>query len=380
MLKLTGDPLIMGTVLAIAAVPRAVFMLLGGVITDRYSPRQVMLVSNGVRMVLVAALALTTWNGTITIWLIYGIAFLFGLADAFMFPAASAFPPRLLPPERLAAGNSLFQGTAQLTLVMGPLLAGSLIAGLGGQGEGGIEDATGLAVVFAIDALTFVLPLLILSVIRDRFPPAAKETQRIWASLVDGLRHTWNDLPLRTVVLLLAGLGLFFRGPFMVGIPAFADAFLEEGAAAFGIILSALGVGSIIGTLVAGMTTHLPPRYLGPILLVDFCVFGLIMVFMTQVPETSLIAAVVLVSAVLDGYIIIVLMTWLQQRVPAEKMGRVMSVIMVGSQGTFPVSAAVAGALAGWSVDGMLMGAGAIMVGVTALGLTARTVRRTGYD
>lgn len=379
MLKLTGDPLIMGTVLAVAAVPRVVFMLLGGVITDRYSPRQVMLVSNGVRMALMVVLAISTWNGTVTIWLVYGVAFLFGVADAFMFPAASAFPPRLLPPERLAAGNSLFQGTAQLTLVMGPLLAGALIAGLGGQGAGGIEDATGLAVVFAIDALSFVVPLVILTVIRDRFPPAVGETQKIWASLTDGLRHTWNDLPLRTVVLLLAGLGLFFRGPFMVGIPAFADAVLPEGAAAFGIILSALGVGSIIGTFVAGVTTHVSPRYLGPILLVDFCVFGLIMVFMTQVPQTALIAAVVLVSAVLDGYVIIVLMTWIQQRVPAGKMGRVMSVIMVGSQGTFPVSAAAAGALAGWSVDGMLIGAGAIMVVITVLGLTSRTVRRTGY-
>ena len=52
--------------------------------------------------------------------LVYAVAVLFGLADAFMFPAASAFPPRLLPPEQLAAGNSLFQGTAQTTLVLGP--------------------------------------------------------------------------------------------------------------------------------------------------------------------------------------------------------------------------------------------------------------------
>jgi len=76
----------------------------------------------------------------------------------------------------------------------------------------------------------------------------------MWTSLVEGLRHAWNDLPLRTVALLLAGLGLIFRGPFMVGVPAFANAHLAEGAAAFGIIISALGVGSIIGALIAGMT------------------------------------------------------------------------------------------------------------------------------
>ncbi len=381
MLKLTGDPLAMGAVLAVAAVPRIVFMLIGGTFADRYSPRRVMLVSNWVRMGLMLVLALTTWQGTVSMALIYGIGFLFGLADAFMFPASSAYPPRLLPPEQLAAGNSLFQGTAQTTLVLGPLLAGWLIVafGDGGDGAGGIEDATGLAMVFAIDTLTFAVPIGVLTVIRDRFPPPVVETAPMWTSLVEGLRHAWNDLPLRTVALLLAGLGLVFRGPFMVGIPAFANAFLPEGAAAFGIIMSALGVGSIIGTLVAGMTAHPAPQRLGMLLLADFGAFGLIMVFMTQVPVTVLIAAAVLVSAVLDGYIIVVLTTWMQRRVPAERLGRVMSVVGVAIQGTFPLSAAAAGLLAGWSISGMLLGAGALMVGVTLTGFASKTVRRLGY-
>ena len=263
--------------------------------------------------------------------------------------------------------------------MLGPLLAGSLIAGLGDGGDG-IQDATGLALVFAIDTCTFILPAIVLAMIRDRFPPAAgAAVEKIWTSLLAGVRHTWNDLPLRTITLLLAGLGLFFRGPFMVGVPAFADAFLPEGAAAFGVIISALGVGSIIGTLVAGMTPHPSPRHLGPVLLVDFCVFGLILMFMTRVPDTTAVAAFVLIGAILDGYVIVVLMTWMQQRIPAEKMGRVMSVVMVASQGTFPISAAAAGALAGWSLTSMLLGAGAVMVAITLAGLASRSVRRTGY-
>ena len=127
-LKLTGDALVMGTVIAIAAVPRAVFMLVGGAVTDRYSPRVVMLISNCVRMCLVGALSIWTYTELIDVWTIYAIAFAFGLADAFMFPAMSAYPPRLLPKEQLAAGNSLAQGMGQLTLVVGPLVAGGLIA------------------------------------------------------------------------------------------------------------------------------------------------------------------------------------------------------------------------------------------------------------
>ena len=132
-LKLTGDPLAMGVVIAIAAVPRAVFMLFGGAFSDRWSPRLVMLVSNFLRFVLISTLALLTLFEVVTYGMVIGIAFCFGLADAFLFPAASAMPPRLLEPEQLAAGNSLLQGMMQLTLVAGPMVGGVLLALLGDE-------------------------------------------------------------------------------------------------------------------------------------------------------------------------------------------------------------------------------------------------------
>ncbi len=365
-------------------------MLLGGAVVDRSSPRMVMLLSNLVRMGLVLILAITTWQEIITISMVFGLAFFFGLADAFMFPAASAFPPRLLPPERLAAGNSLFQGTAQITLILGPLLAGGLIVAFadsnfadssvaGMDRAEGVEDAMGLAMVFGLDTLTFVVPLLILLLIRDRYPPDVQVTEPVWTSLLEGLRYSFSDIPLRTFVLMVAGLSLFFRGPFTVGIPAFADAVLAEGAAGFGIIMSALGVGAIIGTVLAGVTRHPPPARLGLLLLLDFFAFGVVLIFMTLVPRTYPIAGVVLASGVIDGYIIVLLITWIQQRVPKEKMGRVMSVIMMASQGLFPISAAAAGALAGWNLSGMLLGAGWLMIGITLLGVMVPEIRRMGH-
>ncbi|MEJ2089349.1 MAG: MFS transporter, partial [Gammaproteobacteria bacterium] len=368
-----------GTVVAVMAVPRAVFMLVGGAVTDAYSPRVVLLASNCVRMGLVLCLAVFTWDETITVWMIYAIAVVFGLADAFMFPASSAFPPRLLPPERLAAGNGLSQGTAQLTLVLGPLLAGVLIAGFGTEREPGIEDSAGLALVFALDSLTFLLPIGILFLIRDRFPPAARAPENMWQSLLEGLRYAWQDVPIRTFTLLLGGFGLFFRGPFAVGIPAFADAFLPEGARAFGIIISALGVGAIIGTVLAGTTRHPAPSRFGLLILADFLGFGVIFLLMTQHPDTWFIASTVLAASVLDGYLTVLMVTWFQQRVPAEKLGRVMSVIMTASQGLFPISAAVAGVLAEWNLTLMLLGAGCVMVSVTLSCLFSQTVRRMGH-
>ncbi len=377
-LKLTGDPLVMGTVIAVAAVPRAAFMLVGGAVTDKYSPRIVMIVSNIVRMLLIALLAALTFNQHIEIWMIFAIGFFFGLADAFMFPAAGAFPPRLLKSEQLAAGNGLIQGTAQLTLVIGPMIAGLLIAWLG-VNKSGIADVDGLALVFALDALSFIVPIAALSAIRERFPPVLTVANKIWESLVEGLRYSWNDVPLRTFALLLGVLTLVFRGPFVVGIPAFADAHLADGVVGFGVIMAALGVGAIFGTLIAGTTRHPEPHRLGTILLIDFLIFGAIMITMTYTNELWLIAAMVLVGGIVDGYVIILLITWIQKRVPSEKLGRVMSVIMLFGQGLFPVSSAIAGVVAGWDLLFMFLAAGLIMMACTLLGLAIRPVRRMGH-
>jgi MFS family permease len=381
-LKLTGDPLAMGMVIAIAAIPRAFFMLFGGALSDRWSPRLVMLASNLLRFLLVGTLAGLTYLEAIDLPLVFVIAFLFGLADAFLFPAASAMPPRLLEKEQLAAGNSLLQGTFQLTVVFGPMAGGLLIAALGDTGiDGqGLTDRVALATVFALDAMTFLVSLWLLFTIRERFTPEVPLHGSFVGSILEGLRWAWRDGPIRTFMLLSAGLSLVFRGPFMVGVPALANEHLAEGAAGYGIILSALGVGSIVGAIIAGSRKPLPYHWLGKLLLIDFMIFGAIMLLMAQVQVLVVISGVVLVAGVLDGYVTVFLTTWLQQHVPAERLGRVMSVVMFVGQGLFPISAAAAGAIAGWDLLFMLMLGGTLAIAMSLFGLAIRQVRRLGFD
>jgi MFS family permease len=127
-LKLTSDAQALGSVIALAAIPRALFMLIGGAITDRWSPRRVLLASALGRLVVVAVIAQTTLSGRIDMPLVYLAALLFGLVDAFSFPAQAAMTPRLLGDEQLAGGNALVQGTAQLSVVLGAAMAGLVIA------------------------------------------------------------------------------------------------------------------------------------------------------------------------------------------------------------------------------------------------------------
>ncbi|MFT5102051.1 MAG: MFS family permease, partial [Planctomycetaceae bacterium] len=127
-LKLTGDPFAMGAVLAAAGIPRAVFMVVGGAMTDRYSARSVMMWTTLVRFILMFILATLVYTQSVDMWMIFIVAFFFGAADAFYWPASISILPKLLPAEDLPAGNSLQQGLGQLSQIIGPVLGGLIIA------------------------------------------------------------------------------------------------------------------------------------------------------------------------------------------------------------------------------------------------------------
>ena len=166
-LQLTGDSLAMGTVLALSAIPRALFMLVGGALTDRFSPRSLMLVSNAVRFMLVSLLTGLVFANQVEMWMLYTLAILFGVADAFFYPAQSSMAPQLVKKDHLQVANSLVQGTMMLTMLLGPALAGLLIAALG-DGHSESANMQGIAAAFGLDALTFLVSLITLVFIKIR--------------------------------------------------------------------------------------------------------------------------------------------------------------------------------------------------------------------
>ena len=131
-LKLTGSTFTLGSVMGLAGVPRALLLLVGGALTDRFSPRKLMLASNVARLALVILLAVLVLIGQTQLWILYTLAFLFGLADAFFYPALFAIMPQILDRQHLYAGNAIVQGVSQLSIAAGPVLAGVMIALVGG--------------------------------------------------------------------------------------------------------------------------------------------------------------------------------------------------------------------------------------------------------
>jgi hypothetical protein len=367
-LQLTGDALAMATVLALSAIPRALFMLVGGALTDRFSPRTLMLASNAIRFVLVSFLTVLVFSNQVEMWMLYTLAILFGIADAFFYPAQSSIVPQLVKKDHLQVANSLVQGTMMLTMLLGPALAGLLIAALG---DGNSESANmqGIAAAFGLDALTFLISLFTLVLIRVPQNETAEVSENILEFIRSGLNFVWNDLPLRAFFFMVAAITFFFNGPFNIGIPLLADTRFPEGAVAYGTILSTWGAGSLIGMVLAGVLPRPNPKGMGTVLLSLVSVIGIGLALLGVSTTMFFASAIGLVLGSADGYINVFFVTWVQSRAPKAFIGRLMSLLMFSSTGLLPVSMALSGALSRVDVTLLLTISGAI-VALLGLGMT----------
>ena len=377
-LQITGSGLALGTVLMLAAIPRAALMLLGGALSDRISPRPIMFISNAARAILVAALTALVIMHSVQLWHLYILALLFGTFDAFFYPAFQSFIPRLVPDAMLERANSLVQGTSQLSVLIGPALAGVLVA------------TTGTAAAFGIDAVTFVFAAITVSMMHSMskivatVEPAAAASddpsgtvpkrRGLLADVAEGLRYAWNDAIFRPLLLIVAAIDFSFVGPVNVGFATLAKTHFSGGATAFGVMMSAWGGGALVGTIIAGLIAR--PRHRGLITIGVTLVLGLGLASFGWVPGLPIAVVVIAFMGIANGLINVLLLTWLQRRTEKRFLGRLMSLVMFASQGLAPVSYLVAGVLVDRYLMLMFSAAGGLVLLATAYAALNRSMRQ----
>ena len=388
-LQLTGSGTALGTVLMTAAVPRAALMLVGGAMTDRLSPRPLMIVSNMARAALTAILTVLIFTDTVALGYLYALAILFGTFDAFFYPAFRSIVPWLVNDEQLEPANSLLQGTSQLSILLGPLPAGVLVA------------AVGVGPAFVINVASFVFATGMLWLMRtggslnrasepadvaveSAAPPSgptpppgtadgSKRRGRLLHDIVEGLRYAWADPVLRTILILVAAIDFAAVGPITVGLAALADARFLGGAAAFGAMMSAWGGGTFLGSIIAGIIGR--PRRRGYWVIAVGAVFGVGLTALSWAPLLVLAVVVIGLMGIGGGLINVMMFSWLQGRTESRLIGRVMSLVMFASQGLAPFSYLLAGVLVDVSLPWMYVGAGTVMLAATLYATSQQTIR-----
>ena len=339
-LSLTNDSLSLGIAVALMGAPRAVLILLGGTIADRYSPRRVLLLSKYANAAILLALSGLLMLDQASVALAYAAALALGIASAFGIPAGTAILPQAVPPQALQTANSLQMGARQLSLLAGPLLAALVL----GAHDGGQQTGmAALAAAFAIDALTFLFSAWTLRQVSLR-PPAAAAAQGMWRDMAAGLSMVWRDLPLRSCYAYWAVVALFVMGPLQVALPVLASERLH-GAPALGLLMGSHGAGTLAGMLASSLGGAWLRRRFGATLLAVDAVVGLLLMALGQIGTAWQGAALLAVTGMLGGYVQVAIFTWIQRRVAPAMLGRAMALFMGIFLGLAPLSAAATGAL-----------------------------------
>ncbi|TNC73206.1 MFS transporter [Janthinobacterium lividum] len=339
-LSLTNDSLSLGIAVALMGAPRAVLILLGGIIADRYSPRRVLLLSKYANAAILLALSGLLMLDQASVALAYAAALALGIASAFGIPAGTAILPQAVPPQALQTANSLQMGARQLSLLAGPLLAALVL----GAHDGGQQTGmAALAAAFAIDALTFLFSAWTLRQVSLR-PLAAAAAQGMWGDMAAGLSMVWRDMALRSCYAYWAVVAFFVMGPLQVALPVLASERLH-GAPALGLLMGAHGAGTLAGMLASSLVGAWLRRRFGATLLAVDAIVAILLMALGQIDTAWQGAALLAVTGMLGGYVQVAIFTWIQRRVAPAMLGRAMALFMGIFLGLAPLSAAATGAL-----------------------------------
>lgn len=319
-----------------ATLPLVLFVLIGGAFSDRYDRRLLMVVSDIVRGVALAAMGLLSISGTLELWHLAVLMAVVGIGDAFFNPASSAIVPDVVPEEELAQANALTGALRQLMArLVGPALAGIVIA------------LVGLGPAFAVDGLTFFVSAVAIAAIRTR--------PQIHHELESGVRATVHQVregltfvrgqPWIWATLLSAMLSLLvFFGPVQVLVPFLVKNQLNLGPEALGSIFAAGGVGSIAMAFLIGHLGLPKKRVTVMYLAWTLGVAGLGAYGLMTDLWHGLVAGFVTGALFELGQVIWT--TMLQQLVPRNLLGRVSSLDWMVSTGLVPISYALTGPVA----------------------------------
>ncbi|WP_263974363.1 MFS transporter [Streptomyces triticiradicis] len=361
-----GSPSQAGFVMAVSAVPRALLMLGGGVVADRFGPRKVVIGSDAVRCASVLALAALLFATGPGLWLLVLAALVFGTVDAVFMPAVGALPARITGRDQLARVQGMRGLAIRSANVLGAPLGGLAVA-LGGA-------ATAFAAAGALIAVS--VPLLISVRVREPAPDEAGDPagRTAWRDLRDGLRHIRGHRVLAPLIAAIALGDLGFVGPLNVGLTLLADR-RGWGASGMGWVVAAFGTGAGAAALLLTLRGRLPRAgtAAGAAILGGSVAIG----SLAFVPSVVGAVGTALLVGLLAGLSGALCGALVQTQSDPAYLGRVTAVAGIVSLGLAPLSMPLTAAAIGWWGTGPVFTASAAVCGLGGvLTLCVRDLRR----
>jgi MFS family permease len=328
--RLTGSSLLLGTVAFAGQIPIFILMPIGGIIADRYDRRSILVATQSLTMTLTLVLAGLTLTHVVQPWHIIVLGALMGTVSAFDIPVRQAFIAETVSREDLvnaiALNSAIFNGAR----VIGPALAGIVVAAVG---EGWCFLANGLSFLAVIAGLLMMTGASVLQT--HQGSPMT--------NIIEGFQFATRTAPVRALILLL-GLISLTGTPGVVLMPVFAGQILHGGARALGLLMGAVGLGALCGAIT--LATRKNVSGLERWIVVACNIFGAALIVFA-LSRTFWLSAALLVPV---GFSVVLQMgssyTLLQSMVPDRLRGRVMAVGSMMFMGMAPLGSLMAGGVA----------------------------------
>ncbi len=345
-LELTGSGTALGTVLAMQFLPTLLLAPIGGVLADRFEKRRLIIGTQTAAGLLALTLGVITLTDVVELWMVYALAAGFGMVTALDNPSRQTFVMEMVGPEDVSNAITLNSVVVNAARVVGPAVAGVVIA------------TAGVGECFVFNGASYAAVVIAMLLIRSDQLHPSQRTKRAPRQVRDGFRYVWSEPTLRTTIVMLVLIGtLTFE--FSITLPMLAEFTFGAGPTGLAIMTSAMGAGAVIGGLaVAAAGPPTPQR-----LIAVAASFGLAVATIAVMPVIEL----VYVTLPLVGVTSVSMIAWsnatLQLHSDPQMRGRVMALFSMALMGSTPIG----GPIVGWVGDhanprvALLLGAASAM-------------------
>lgn len=339
--RLTQSPLSLGLLNFVALLPAGLFMLAGGAISDRLPGRRLLLILESTLALQALVLSVLTWMGAVTIWHLFIVMFIVGAANSIEMPARAVLVMDVVGEADYPNAVGLNSAMINLARAAGPVVAGWAIGTLGE------------AVCFAVNAFSYLAVIAALGFMRLSIAERPSSPLRLGNDTLSGIKYALNSPAIRKLLLLVAIPSLFAQ-PYIALLPVFAHDALGVDAMGYGLLMSVVGGGAVIGALAAGAFNSRNRRLgvaAGSIL---FPVFLMLFAFSTWLPVSLALLLVASISHAIQG---VVAYSMLQLTTAVEYRGRITSLYGLLTNGLNRIGGIPIGAAAqNWSAPAAVLG------------------------
>jgi MFS family permease len=348
-LHLSGSGVDLGIVVGLQFLPMLLFGPVGGLVADRVNKRHLLYGTQAAGGLLALALGVLVVTHQVQLWQVYLLASLLGVVTVFDNPARQTFVMEMVGRDDLPNAVSLNTVVMNASRVVGPAIGGVVIT------------VFGLGVCFFVNAISYVAVLIGLSLMRTADLHPTEPVLRAKGQIREGFRYVWRTPSLRNTLLAIALIGIFAYN-FTVTLALLAKVTFHGGAGTYSLLTSCMGIGAVIGGLLAAHRARPTPRLLQVLALT----FGGLLAVVALAPTLVAAAiAIVLMGAASIGFIATANATLQLNAEPAMR-GRVMALYAMAFLGTTPIGAPLVGAIAQWTSPRISLLSGAIATVIAA--------------